>query len=95
MTGGLLQGGTIFVFERKTLWLSDMRGKTNWLRIWAAIIGVETLGEFLKRPSVPKASLLKINNTGMLGRFNLSISHILFIEKTSDMLTATFELIID
>lgn len=40
MTGSPSEGGTIFVFERKTLWLSDMREKTNWLRIWAIITGV-------------------------------------------------------
>lgn len=43
MTGAFTEGGTIFMFERKTLWLSDMQGKTNWLRIWGIITGVEVL----------------------------------------------------
>ena len=44
------------MLERKTLWLSDMRGKTNWWRIWGIITDVEVLwelGHFLKRLSVP------------------------------------------
>lgn len=44
------------MLERKTLWLSDRRGKTNWLRIWGIITDVEVLwelGHFLKRLSVP------------------------------------------
>lgn len=44
MTGASTEGGTIFMFKRKTLWLSDMRGKTNWLRIWGIFAGVEVLG---------------------------------------------------
>lgn len=62
MTGAPAEGGTIFMFERKTLWLSDMRGKTNWLRIWGIITGVEVLGEFLKRPSVSKPTSVKTND---------------------------------
>lgn len=48
------------MFERKTLWLSDMRGKTNWLRIWGIITAVEVLGElghFLKRPTSAQTDL--------------------------------------
>lgn len=78
MTGAPGEGGTIFMFERKTLWLSDMRGKTNWLRIWGIITGAEVLGElghFLKHSSVPKLTSVKTNNITMPGKVGLNISH--------------------
>lgn len=78
MTEAPTEGGTIFMFERKTLLLSDMRGKTNCLRIWCIITGVEVLGElghFLNRPSVPKSTSLKTNHIAMPGKVSLNISH--------------------
>lgn len=78
MTVAPTEGGTIFMLERKTLWLSYMRGKTNWLRIWGIITDVKVLGELghvLKRPSVPKLTSVKTNNIAMPGKVSLNNSH--------------------
>lgn len=40
MTEAPTERGTIFMFEKKTLRLSDMQGKTNKFRIWVIITGV-------------------------------------------------------
>lgn len=92
MTGVPAEAGTIFMFERKTLWLSDMQGKTNWLRIWGIITCVEVLGElghFLMHPSVPKPTSVETNNITMPGTVTFNISHTFDSSavKTSDMLT--------
>lgn len=78
MTGAPTEGETIFMFERKTLWLSDMWGETNCLRIWGIITGVEVLwelGHFLKHPSVPKPTSVKTNHKAMPGKVSRNISH--------------------
>lgn len=72
MTATPAEGGTIFMFERKTLWLSNMWGrgaKTNWLRIWLIIAGAQVLVEFLRRQSVPEQTAVKTNRAVMLGVF--------------------------
>lgn len=47
MTAAPAEGGTIFIFERETPWLSDTQEKTNWLRIWHVITGAEVYRQWL------------------------------------------------
>lgn len=46
MTKAPTESGTIFMLESKTLWLSDMQGKTNWFGIMVIFTGVSISVEF-------------------------------------------------